>query len=117
MTWNFWEKVEWVREQPEHVRRRYVLGCLAVSMIFIFGIWILSIKESFQNMSKETPAMNLKDKLPNNQTSSLNDLLEKATPLRVDGQSEKTGAEYFDEQIQKNTQSVNENVQETPQAP
>ncbi|MDP3957294.1 MAG: hypothetical protein Q8Q10_02225 [bacterium] len=112
MARGIWEKIEWVREQPEHIRMRYVLGSLFVSMAFILGIWFLSLMESFQSIGQDVPAAALKGKglLPQEGAPSLSGLLEQAAPLRVDGQAEKTGQEYFNEQFQSGTQSAGEGV-------
>ena len=100
MARSLWEKIESIREQPEHIRMRYVVGCLVVSMLFIFGIWLLSVGESFQNISKGIPETASKGEalVPKDQVPSLNDLLEQATPLRVDNQNGQTNTNYFDEQ-------------------
>ena len=102
MARGIWEKIEWIREQPEHIRMRYVFGCLAVSMAFIAGIWLLSLKESFRSISHDVPSAVEKGKglLPGGQAPSLSDLMEQSAPLRVDGQDEKTGQQYFEEQFQ-----------------
>ncbi len=116
MARGLWEKIEWIRKQPEHIRMRYVFGCLLVSMAFIFGIWLLSLKESFQSISRDVPAAAEKGKelLPSGQTPSLSDLLEQAAPLRVDGQKEKTGQEYFNEQFRSQTEDTGSDTQEPP---
>lgn len=91
---------------------RYVLGSLFVSMTFVFGIWLLSLSESFQSIKKDVPAAALKGKelLPKDGASSLNSLLEQAAPLQVGGQDQKTGQEYFNEQFQSGTQSTGEGI-------
>lgn len=37
-----YDKLEEIRKKPEHVRRRYVWGMLAVSMAVVMAVWILS---------------------------------------------------------------------------
>jgi hypothetical protein len=116
MRYSVWEKIEWVREQPEHIRMRYVTGCLAVSMVFIIGIWFLSLKESFQNVSRDIPnvAEKSKELLPSGEMPSLGNLLEQAKPLRVDKQDEKTGQAYFEEQFRS---QQNPNSEDTAPEP
>lgn len=46
------EKIEAIQKKPDHIRIRYVWGCVFVSMVFIFLIWILSVSIAF----KEQPA-------------------------------------------------------------
>ena len=70
-----WKKVEHVRAQPEHVRLRYVLVCLAVSMVFILGIWFLSLKESVMNASRDLPKPSDAKLFPEGRPS-LKDLIE-----------------------------------------
>lgn len=97
------EKIEQIRKEPEHIRKRYVIICLSVAMVFIIGIWLLSLKESFHNVAREIPeaAEEGKDLLPTGEgTPSLNTLLEQASPLRVEGEETKTGQEFFQEQIE-----------------
>jgi|GEM_PF-983622 len=119
MARGLWEKIEWVREQPEHIRMRYVLGSLFVSMTFIVGIWLLSLAENFQSIREDVPAAALKGKelLPKEGAPSLSGLLEQAKPLGVDGQAEKTGQEYFNEQFQSGTQDAGEGVPSQPVVP
>ncbi|MBU2028424.1 hypothetical protein KJ761_00855 [Patescibacteria group bacterium] len=41
---NLSEKIEEIRQKPEHIRLRYVWFLVALSMTFIFIIWIFSLK-------------------------------------------------------------------------
>ena|SRR3989344_19007 len=95
-----WKKVEHVRAQPEHVRLRYVLVCLAVSMVFILGIWFLSLKESVMNASRDLPKPSDAKLFPEG-TPSLKDLLESNAPLQVENTDLMTGAEYFSEEVRR----------------
>ena len=112
MARGLWEKIEWIREQPEHIRKRYVLACLVVSMAFILGIWLLSLQAGFRSIGQDIPAAAEKGKelLPGGQVPSLGNLLEQAQPLRADGQDAKTGEQYFDEQFQTGTRDTGEGV-------
>lgn len=97
---NFWNKLASIREQPEHIRMRYVFGCVAVSMMFILSIWFLSLKDRFSSLAT-TPSTLLeaeKEALSETPKTSLNSLLQAGETLQVDGQSKKTGQEYFEEQ-------------------
>ncbi|MFZ2187309.1 MAG: hypothetical protein WAV46_01645 [Candidatus Moraniibacteriota bacterium] len=118
MAQGLWEKIEAIRAQPEHIRMRYVVGCLFVSMLFIVGIWLLTVGESFHSISKEVPAAALKGKelLPKNQVPSFSSLLERTTPLQVDNQGMQENGDYFDKQFQKGAQNTTENAQTAPQA-
>ena len=46
---NIKEKIEQINKEPEHIRMRYVLGCVAVSRFVIFIVWIFSIISMFTN--------------------------------------------------------------------
>lgn len=48
MKFSLSQKIEEIRQKPEHIRMRYVWAWLAISMIFIFGIWVFSVRESFK---------------------------------------------------------------------
>lgn len=110
MARGMWGKIEWIREQPEHIRMRYVAGCLLVSMTFILGIWLLSLKESFQHTLRDVPAGLEKGKelLPDGTMPSLSNLLEQAKPLEGGGLDEKTGQQYFEEQFGAGSQKMKE---------
>lgn len=112
MARGLWERIEWIREQPEHIRKRYVLACLVVSMVFILSIWLLSLKAGFRNISQDIPAAaeQGRELLPNGQVPSLGNLLEQQEPLRVGGQDAKTGQEYFNEEFQTGAQDTGEGV-------
>lgn len=107
-----WEKIEAIRQEPEHVRRRYVYGCLVVSMAFIFGIWTLSLKESFRSVTDDVPQAVEKGRelLPQTGTSSLSDLMEQAKPLAPSINEGQTGEEYFQGQLEKRAESRNEEM-------
>ncbi|HCJ45468.1 MAG: hypothetical protein GW815_03070 [Candidatus Moranbacteria bacterium] len=100
---SLWERIEAIREEPEHIRLRYVFGCLTFSMIFIIGIWMLSLEESFRNIKGTLPETikTGKDLFPKEETPSLSDLLQKATPLHPDESKPLEGKDYFDAQMQK----------------
>lgn len=110
-----WGKIEAIRKEPEHVRMRYVFLCLAVSMIFIVGVWILSLSESLHSVTKNTSGVieTGRASVPENNVPSLNDLFNRADTLQVEGK-ETTGEEFFQSQVEsKNTGS--EGVMEPPQ--
>lgn len=102
MAINIWEKIEEIRRQPEPVRMRYALACLAVSMLFVIVIWMLSVNESFHSVSRDVPQVIEKGKglMPGSVPSpSLGDMLKQASPLRVDSGEETTGDQFFQEQM------------------
>jgi Tfp pilus assembly protein PilN len=50
---NINRKLEEIRQQPEHIRMRYVWGAVAVSMFLIILIWIFSFKSTFNSASSD----------------------------------------------------------------
>jgi hypothetical protein len=54
MAFNIGDKVESIREKPEHIRMRYAIGLALLCMVFVFIIWFLTIKQSFSGVSPET---------------------------------------------------------------
>ena len=40
---SIYDKIEQIRQKPEHIRVRYVWICVAISMVFVLGIWVLSL--------------------------------------------------------------------------
>lgn len=101
MAFGIWEKIEWIREQPERVRMRYVAGCLLVSMTFILGIWLFSLQANFKSISRDIPTGIEKGRelLPDGNVPSLSGLVEQAKPLEAQKRDEKTGQQYFEEQF------------------
>lgn len=47
-----YDKIEQIRQKPEHVRLRYVWICVAVSMVLVVFIWAISLKN--QNYQAQT---------------------------------------------------------------
>lgn len=83
---NISKKIAAIRRQPEHIRIRYVWGCVALSMLLIMIIWFFSIASLFSSDSSqvgEDSVANLKNQLQNinQQAPSLEDFTQK--PLTV----------------------------------
>jgi hypothetical protein len=111
VSFDIWKKIEEVRRQPEAVRMRYALVCLAVSMLFVIGIWMLSVNESFHSVSGNVPQVFEKGKgLVPDETPSLGDMLKQASPLRVDNGKETTGQQFFDDQLKARNETTQEGV-------
>lgn len=51
---NISKKIEEIRNKPEHVRMQYVWGAVAISMLFIFIVWLFSIKTLIQSKNPQT---------------------------------------------------------------
>lgn len=98
MAISLWEKIESVRQEPEHIRRRYVVICVSVSMVFIFGIWLLSVSDGVSTAAEDLPQAIEGGKSMTDNAPSLNDLFEQSAPLRIEGQ-EQPGNEFFDQEL------------------
>ncbi|MGW8185484.1 MAG: hypothetical protein ACWGHO_05245 [Candidatus Moraniibacteriota bacterium] len=46
------EKIEEIRQKPEHEKIRYVWGMVAISMVFMVFIWMFSFKSMFRGNEK-----------------------------------------------------------------
>jgi hypothetical protein len=111
-------KIEHIRTLPEHIRLRYMMGMVAVCMIFIIGIWILTIKQGFSNISPEVSngkdqagetISNLKDDLP--PTDSLRSLKENSDMLRLN-EKENNAEDFVNEELErKSTTPDNQEAQ------
>jgi hypothetical protein len=114
MSTSLLEKIEAIREEPEHVRMRYAMICVSVSMLFIFGIWLFSVEESVTTTTAGVPQAMEKGK-DLGSAPSLNDLFERSAPLRVESQPA-NGSEFFQQQVQGQGSEGGEGVM-TPPAP
>ncbi|TAK96682.1 hypothetical protein EPO05_01225 [Patescibacteria group bacterium] len=52
------ERIEKVRQEPEHVRVRYVWGSVVASMVVVLLIWVVSLKANMAKIKIEVPASN-----------------------------------------------------------
>ncbi len=84
------KKIEFIRQQPEPVRMRYLFLCLSIAMFFIVVIWLFSLKESVTEITKTKivlPETNMQ-----NDAKSLQGLLNKDLPLQIkNSTSEESG--------------------------
>lgn len=97
MEFSLQKKIEAMRRKPEHVRARYVIVCVSLSMVLIFGIWLLAMQDSMTTAMHDAPAAFEKGKDLTGGAPSLNDLLQQTAPLRV-GDKSTDGKEFFKEQ-------------------
>ena len=102
MEFSLQKKIEVMRREPEHVRKRYVIVGVSCSMILIFGIWLLAMQDSATTAMKDTPAVMEKGKDLTGGAPSLNDLFEQTVPLRV-GNKSTNGDEFFKQQQGQDT--------------
>ena len=99
MMQSLWEKIEAIQQEPEAVRMRYVVGSVSAVMVFVIGIWLLSVHESFTKTAEELPGVIEQGKKDmTGDTPSLNDLFEQSSPLRIEDKGTE-GGQFFDQQI------------------
>lgn len=84
------QSLEEIRKKPEHIRIRYIFGCVFVSMIFILFLWIASLKQNFENIGDSATDKN--PSLP----ADVQDTLK---------------------EIKKQSKNLQENLSETPLSP
>jgi hypothetical protein len=56
------DKINEIRQKPEHIRLRYVWAAVAVSMFFIVIVWLFSLQETFKNSA---PKLDTEDSIKN----------------------------------------------------
>lgn len=104
-----WDMIDDVREQPETVRRRYMYGCVAATMVFVIGIWLLSVSESFRSVAVEAPELQEQaaQVLPKPDTASLSGLLEQGKTLRVEDKGAKAD-DFFETELRATSETAHE---------
>ncbi len=53
--------IENIRQKPEHIRKRYVLAGVAISMFFIIIIWLFSLSETLSRSAIKKPVTDFSD--------------------------------------------------------
>lgn len=75
MRFNVQNWIEQVKSKPEHIRHRYLLGCVGVSMFFVIIIWSLTITENFKKTDTVKSAEKNGNILPKTSDFSLDAIL------------------------------------------
>lgn len=73
---NIHKKFEEIKRSPEHIRLRWVWGLVAISMLFIFFIWLFSLQAMFKKDELRSSKNN------QNMEDSLNKIKESAPSLK-----------------------------------
>lgn len=76
------QKILEIREQPEAVRMRYLFLCLGVTMFFVVIIWLFSLKESVNTISRQELNISL-PAMPLEKGQSLESLVENNESLKT----------------------------------
>ncbi|EKE25128.1 MAG: hypothetical protein ACD_5C00281G0001 [uncultured bacterium] len=82
------EKIEEIRRKPEHVRVKYVWGCVAASMLLIITIWFFSIAAMLKKDAPKTEMDNIE-----NLKTQLKDINEQTPSIKDIGQEVLTAGE------------------------
>jgi len=102
MEFSLQEKIEALRREPEHVRRRYVLISVSFSMILIIGIWLLSVQDSVTTAANSLPEALEQGRELTGGAPSLNELFQGSSPLRLE-EKPINGSEFFNQQMNGGT--------------
>ncbi len=107
MTERLIQKIEHIRSLPEHIRLRYAFGAVAICMVFVIGVWLLTLKQGFHRISPEVSKgkeqaeetiSNIPDTLP--VTDSLRSLKESSESLRLNGNGGDAD-EFLNQELQR----------------
>ena len=99
MRWNIQDWVEEVKQKPEHVRQRYVVGCVAASMFFVIIVWSLTVTEGFKKSVTKTETTTTNGGLlPKPSDFSLDDILSGKDSTEMN--KSKSGEEFVREQTE-----------------
>lgn len=107
------QKIEHIRSFPEHIRLRYTLGAVAACMIFVVGVWILTLRQGFLQISPEVSTgkeaaeetlSTLNETLP--KADSLRSLKDEAESLRVNN-NEGNADDFLNKELQEKNTNMN----------
>jgi len=98
-------KVDEIKQQPEHVRVRYVWICTAISMVLVFVVWFLSFKSASLNF--ENP------KLTQEQIQILNNMANQKKGIQdaTDQMKKSLEAQQAQKMQQNQDQTIRDNIQ------
>jgi hypothetical protein len=102
MRWNIQDWIEEVKMKPEHIRQRYVVGCVFASMFFVIIVWSLTVSENFKKTVAKTQDVTIPGSiLPKKSDFSLEQMLseEKAPGLN----EVKSGEQFLRDQVENRT--------------
>ena len=112
MAMSLGEKIEAIRKEPEHVRRRYVVLCVSVAMVYVVGIWLLSVSASVTHTAKDLhQAIEAGKQGVTAGAPSLNDLLEQSAPLRIEDKGLE-GTQFFNQEVNDRERAKNQSAEE-----
>ncbi len=71
-------KIEQMRKEPEHVRVRYVLVAVTISMTFVVVLWIFAIQDNVRKMIDAENPLSKSELFPQSNQQTLQDILQSA---------------------------------------
>lgn len=101
MRWNIQDWAEEVKAKPEHIRQRYVVGCVTASMFFVIIVWSLTVTEGFKKSVAKTETTTNSGILPKPSDFSLDDILSGKDSAETG--RPKSGEEFVREQTENRT--------------
>lgn len=113
------DKIEEIRQKPEHIRLRYVWLFVGICMIFIIIVWIFSIKNMFQFSAPADQGLtDLKNQANNStgQLPSLKDLLDKNSQALEEG-IKASGNQSQPDNSNSQNNNTNSAAPDSPNAP
>jgi hypothetical protein len=105
---SLWDAIDEIREKPEGIRRRYMLGYVSLTMVLVVGIWLISVQESFRSAGMTESAEDMKNQagqiLPSSSgTKSLSELFENGEALDAGNTSVPT-EDFFENEVRAKDQ-------------
>lgn len=97
MRWNIQNWIEDIKAKPEHIRHRYVIGCVATSMFFIIIVWSITVSEAFKQTVTTAQSPDTGGILPKTSDFSLDQILSGQKSLNTE--APKSGETYLREQV------------------
>lgn len=110
-------KIEEIRQKPEHVRERYVWFSVAVSMIFIIIIWVFSLQSGIEPIeANEQSSANIQKQLQElrDNTPSINELLDTAKSAQENLSNTQIQENYQSSEIEDTQEQVDTNENKLP---
>lgn len=98
MKWNIQNWIEEVKTKPEHVRQRYVIGCVAASMFFVIIVWSLTVSEQFKRATPTVASDQSESLLPKPSDFSLDEFL--SGKDTIEEKAAKPSDEFLREQVE-----------------
>lgn len=94
--------IEDIKAKPEPVRMRYLVGCVACSMLLVVGVWALSVSQNFRSIANDgkNPISDAQGLLPKASNFSLDAFLSGEKNLQ-ELKREVSGEAFFQQQLEK----------------